>query len=114
MKCFYCNTTVRWNNDFDTEDTHPDSDHEMVSMYECDKCKAWIEMTTGNDSRIRRKKIRQTCQRPWKESNKKSQYAGKRIAYKKILEDLQASIKDHAQFQQSKFRLELLNSKKMQ
>ena len=44
MKCFYCNNDVRWNNDFDTEDTHPDSDHEIVSMYECDKCNAWYEV----------------------------------------------------------------------
>ena len=33
MKCFYCNAEVRWNNDFDTEDTYPDSDHNIVSMY---------------------------------------------------------------------------------
>lgn len=52
MKCFYCNTTVRWNNDFDTEDTHPDSDHEMVSMYECDKCKAWYEVYTSLKEKI--------------------------------------------------------------
>ena len=31
MKCFFCNAEVRWNNDFDTEDTYPDSDHLIVS-----------------------------------------------------------------------------------
>jgi len=46
MKCFYCDTEVRWNNDFDTEDTHPESEHDIVSMYECDKCKAWYEVYT--------------------------------------------------------------------
>ena len=38
MKCFYCNAEVRWNNDFDTEDTYPDSEHDIVSMYNCDEC----------------------------------------------------------------------------
>jgi hypothetical protein len=33
MKCFYCNNEVRWNNDFDTEDTNPDSEYSIVSMY---------------------------------------------------------------------------------
>jgi|TARA_R110001592_G_scaffold225143_1_gene480913 hypothetical protein len=46
MKCFYCDTEVRWNNDFDTEDTHPESEHEIVSMYECGSCKAWYEVYT--------------------------------------------------------------------
>ena len=55
MKCFYCDTEVRWNNDFDTEDTHSKSEHDIVSMYECDgivsmyecdKCKAWYEVYT--------------------------------------------------------------------
>ncbi len=46
MKCFYCDTEVRWNNDFDTEDTNPESEHDIVSMYECDKCKAWYEVYT--------------------------------------------------------------------
>jgi hypothetical protein len=35
MKCFYCNNEVRWNNDFDTEDTNPDSEYsnsKYVSM----------------------------------------------------------------------------------
>ena len=27
MKCFYCNAEVRWNNDYDTEDTYPESSH---------------------------------------------------------------------------------------
>ena len=44
MKCFYCNADVRWNNDFDTEDTRPDSDHDIVSMYNCDKCETWYEV----------------------------------------------------------------------
>ena len=44
MKCFYCNEEVRWNNDFDTEDIYPDSDHLIVSMYSCDKCNAWYEV----------------------------------------------------------------------
>lgn len=43
MKCFYCDTEVRWNNDFDTDD-QPESDHKIVSMYECDKCNAWYEV----------------------------------------------------------------------
>ena len=46
MKCFYCDTEVRWNNDFDTEDTNPESEHDIISMYECDKCKAWYEVYT--------------------------------------------------------------------
>ncbi len=44
MKCFYCNSDVRWNNDFDTEDTYSDSDYEIVSMYECDQCNTWYEV----------------------------------------------------------------------
>ena len=44
MKCFYCDTEVRWNNDFDTKDTYPDSEHEIVSMYECDNCNTWYEV----------------------------------------------------------------------
>ena len=47
MKCFYCNAEVRWNNDFDTEDIDPDSEYNIVSMYECDSCKAWYEVYTG-------------------------------------------------------------------
>ena len=31
MKCFYCNAEVRWNEDYDTEDTYPDSEHDIVS-----------------------------------------------------------------------------------
>ena len=44
MKCFYCNAEVRWNNDFDTEDTYPDSEHQIVSMYNCDECNTWYEV----------------------------------------------------------------------
>ena len=44
MKCFYCNKKVRWNNDFDTEDTYPNSDHLIVSMYQCDSCDSWYEV----------------------------------------------------------------------
>ena len=44
MKCFYCNSDVRWNNDFDTEDTYPDSDYNIVSMYDCDECNTWYEV----------------------------------------------------------------------
>ena len=44
MKCFYCNHEVRWNNDFDTEDTNPDSEYSIVSMYQCDKCDTWYEV----------------------------------------------------------------------
>jgi hypothetical protein len=41
MKCFFCDTEVRWNNDFDLEDVNPDSEYTITSMYECDNCKAW-------------------------------------------------------------------------
>ncbi len=44
MKCFYCDTEVRWNNDFDTEDTYPDSEHEIVSTYECHNCNTWYDV----------------------------------------------------------------------
>ena len=44
MKCFYCNFKVRWNNDFDTEDTFPDSEYDIVSMYKCDECDTWYEV----------------------------------------------------------------------
>ena len=44
MKCFYCNAEVRWNNDYDTEDTYPDSEHNIVSMYNCDECDTWYEV----------------------------------------------------------------------
>ena len=44
MKCFYCNAEVRWNNDYDTEDTYPDSKHLIVSMYNCDECDTWYEV----------------------------------------------------------------------
>ena len=32
MKCFYCNTDVRWNNDFDADDVNEESEYEIVSM----------------------------------------------------------------------------------
>ena len=41
MKCFYCNAEVKWNSDYDTEDAFPDSDHLIVSMYNCDECDTW-------------------------------------------------------------------------
>ena len=44
MKCFYCSAEVRWNNDFDTKDTHPESDYSIVSMYQCDECDTWYEV----------------------------------------------------------------------
>ena len=44
MKCFYCNAEVRWNNDFDTEETYPESEHIIVSMYNCDESNAWYEV----------------------------------------------------------------------
>jgi len=43
MKCFYCDTEVRWNSDYDAED----SEYEIISMYECDNCKAWYEVYTN-------------------------------------------------------------------
>ena len=46
MKCFYCNAEVRWNNDFDTEDTHPESEHNIVSMYQCDECDTCLLYTS--------------------------------------------------------------------
>ena len=49
MKCFYCNAEVRWNNDYDTEDTYPDSEHNIVSMYNCDECDTWYEAFEGLD-----------------------------------------------------------------
>jgi len=47
MKCFFCDTEVRWNNDFDSEDIDPDSEYTITSMYECDNCKAWYEVSTN-------------------------------------------------------------------
>jgi hypothetical protein len=44
MRCFYCNFKVRWNNDFDTEDTYPESEYNIVSMYQCDECDTWYEV----------------------------------------------------------------------
>jgi hypothetical protein len=45
MKCFYCDHEVRWNNDFDAEDLYPESEHLIVSMYQCDNCSAWYEVS---------------------------------------------------------------------
>ena len=47
MKCFFCDTEVRWNNDFDSEDIDPDSEYTITSYYECDNCKAWYEVSTN-------------------------------------------------------------------
>ena len=55
MKCFYCNSDVRWNNDYDTEDTYPDSDHTIVSMYECDECHTWYEVFHQLKEKIKKK-----------------------------------------------------------
>ena len=55
MKCFYCNKKVRWNNDYDTEDTYPESEHNIVSMYECDKCNAWYEVYTDKKKKKNKK-----------------------------------------------------------
>jgi methionyl-tRNA synthetase len=44
MKCIYCNADLRWNNDFDTEDTYPDSEYSILSMYQCDECDTWYEV----------------------------------------------------------------------
>ena len=44
MRCFFCNFQVRWNNDFDTEDTYPDSTHPVVSYYTCDECDTEYEV----------------------------------------------------------------------
>ena len=47
MKCFFCDTEVRWNNDYDAEDVNEELEHEIISMYECDNCKAWYEVYTN-------------------------------------------------------------------
>ena len=44
MRCFYCNSKVRWNNDFDTEETYHESEYNIVSMYQCDECDTWYEV----------------------------------------------------------------------
>ena len=44
MECFFCKSQVRWNNDYDTETTYPESEHNFVSMYSCDKCDTWYEV----------------------------------------------------------------------
>ena len=44
MKCFFCNFEVRWNSDFDTEDTYPNSKHTIVSYYTCYECDTEYEV----------------------------------------------------------------------
>jgi len=44
MKCFYCGKKVIWQNDYDTEDIDPDSNHNIVSMYDCKNCNTWYEV----------------------------------------------------------------------
>tara|TARA_R100001129_G_scaffold78231_1_gene53259 strand:- start:188 stop:352 length:165 start_codon:yes stop_codon:yes gene_type:complete len=44
MKCFFCNAEVIWNNDFDMEDIYPDSDHNVVSYYQCNACDTEYEV----------------------------------------------------------------------
>ena len=56
MKCFYCDTEVRWNNDYDAEDVNEESEHEIISMYECDNCKAWYEVYTSKKEKKNEKK----------------------------------------------------------
>ena len=56
MKCFFCNTEVRWNNDFDAEDVNPESEHNIISYYECHKCKAWYEVYTDKKKKEKKKK----------------------------------------------------------
>ncbi len=51
MKCFYCDTDVRWNNDFDADDVSEDSEYEIISMYECDNYKAWYEVYTSKKNK---------------------------------------------------------------
>ena len=63
MKGFYCNAEVRWNNDYDTEDTYPDSEHTIVSMYNCDECDTWYEVfhqKKKNEDKNDRRKERNT------------------------------------------------------
>jgi len=55
MKCFFCKVDVTWNCDYDTEDTHPESKHNIVSMYECDKCNAWYEVYTDKKKKKNKK-----------------------------------------------------------
>ena len=48
FKCFHCSEDLIWQNDFDTEDTYPDSEYQIVSMYQCNnkECEAWYEVYT--------------------------------------------------------------------
>ena len=56
MKCFFCDYEVRWNNDNDTEDTYPESKHNIVSMYNCDNCDTWYEVFTDKKVLVDQKK----------------------------------------------------------
>jgi hypothetical protein len=55
MKCFYCNSEVRWNNDFDAEDVNSESEYTIVSMYECDECHTWYEVYQNKKKKNKRK-----------------------------------------------------------
>jgi uncharacterized protein YbaR (Trm112 family) len=50
MKCLYCKSDLRWNNDFDAEE---DEEYSIVSMYECmnEDCKAWYEIYHGKPNK---------------------------------------------------------------
>ena len=39
------------NNDFDADDVNEESEYEIVSMYECDNCKAWYEVYTSKKNK---------------------------------------------------------------
>ena len=56
MKCFFCDSEVRWNNDYDTEDTYPESKHNIVSMYNCYNCDTWYEVFTDKKVLVDQKK----------------------------------------------------------
>jgi len=49
FKCFHCSEDLIWQNDFDTEDTYPNSEHQIVSTYQCNnkKCEAKYEVFTN-------------------------------------------------------------------
>ena len=53
MKCFYCNAEVRWNNDFDTEDTYPDSEHNIVSNLSCPNCHSSVDVWHPSEKLIK-------------------------------------------------------------
>ena len=47
-KCFTCQTSLIWQNDYDTEDVgQEDSEYLIVSMYQCPECEAWYEVYHG-------------------------------------------------------------------